>query len=122
MAYNGFTFPWAGRIFVIAPECMGYRSMSTMIVLAIALIILKRPGLLKSFVIVGSAGVLSIIGNLCRIGFLLLSASIFPDQWFSPIHDSAGYVVIIIEAVILGNICDWLVHRNKDKERVCTKS
>lgn len=118
-AINGFSFPWAGRVFVIAPECMGYRSATAMLVLAAGLIVWQRPGIRNSILLLLSAVVLSVVGNLCRLGSLLMCASCFPDSWFAPIHDSAGYVAMIIETVLLGNFSDWLTRRsrkNKNQE------
>lgn len=117
---SGFSFPWCGRIVVIAPECMGYRSLAAMASLAVFLILWQRPGLFRSFVLFASACVLAVLGNLCRIGFLMFSMWALPDKWFGPIHDSAGFAVMLIESLILGSVCDYLKCRQK-KEQSCTE-
>lgn len=117
---NGFSYPWCGRIVVIAPECMGYRSLAAMAALAVFLILWQRPGLFRSFVLFASACVLAVLGNLCRIGFLMFAMFALPDEWYAPIHDSAGFAVMLIEALILGSVCDYLKRRQK-KEQSCTK-
>lgn len=123
---NGVVIPWAGRIVVIAPECMGYRSMSVMAVLALVLVISRRPGLVKSLALFVSAAVIAVVGNLCRIGCLMLAMWLLPDAWYNPIHDSAGLIAIVIEAIILANVCDWLKsigtkskNQSDKKEQTC---
>lgn len=111
---NGFSFPFAGRIVVIAPECMGYRSLAAMALLAVVLVIWQRPGLFKSLVLLACSSVLAVLGNMCRIGFLLLVMKFLPEDWYAPIHDVAGFVAILVESVILGNICDFLKRKGRD--------
>lgn len=118
MIGNGPFFPWAGRIVVIAPECMGYRSLSAMAVLAVVLAIWQRPGLINSFLLLLAGAVLSVIGNVLRIAFLLGCMLVLSDEWYTPIHDVAGFCAIVIEAIILGSFCDWLKRRKRNKEGV----
>ena len=114
---NAPCFPWAGRIVVIAPECMGYRSLSAMALLALVLIIWQRPGFFRSCVLMAGACVLAVLGNLCRIGTLLVVMKFLPDEWYMPVHDVAGFVAILVESVLLSNFCDWLKSRPKSKEQ-----
>ena len=115
---NSPWFPFAGRIVVIAPECMGYRSLSAMAFLALFLVLWKRPGLLRSLALVSCAGALAVLGNICRIGFLLAVLKLFDDDAiFNYCHDAAGYVVMIIEALVLASIYDKLCTKTENNTK-----
>lgn len=104
---NPLYFSFDGRIVVIAPECLGYRSLAIMAFLAVFLCIWKRPGLLRSLGVLASACLLAVIGNVLRISFLCgLAAFNVNDAIFGTCHDMAGYAVMFIEAMLLGSIFD----------------
>lgn len=109
---TGFCFPWQGRIVVIAPECMGFRSLAAMAFLSLFLILWRRPGLMRSLLLAAIGVGLAVIGNLLRIAFLLgvmwLSKS---DQLYFVCHDYAGFTLMFVEALILGTICDRLCRK-----------
>lgn len=109
---TGFCFPWQGRIVVIAPECMGFRSLAAMAFLSLFLILWRRPGLMRSLLLAAIGVGLAVVGNLLRIAFLLgvmwLSKS---DQLYFACHDYAGFTFMFVEALILGTICDRLCRK-----------
>ena len=110
---TGLCFPWQGRIVVIAPECMGFRSLAAMAFLSLFLILWCRPSLLRSILLAAIGAAIAIVGNLLRIAFLLgimwLSKS---DQLYFACHDYAGFTLILIEAILLGKICDRLCRKS----------
>ena len=100
-------FPLGGRIIVIAPECLGYRSLAIMAFLAVFLCVWKRPGILRSIGVLACACGLAVAGNILRIAFLCgLAALRVGDALFGTCHDMAGYAVMFVEAMILGAIFD----------------
>lgn len=112
---NPLFFSFDGRIVVIAPECLGYRSLAIMAFLAVFLCIWKRPGLLRSLGVLASACLLAVIGNVLRIAFLCgLAALNVNDAIFGTCHDMAGYAVMFIEAMLLGSIFDRFCRKAGD--------
>lgn len=113
---NPITFELANDLVVITPECLGYRSLSVMVLFGLALAICKRLPFLRSIMLVGTAGLLAIVGNLTRIGIILLVALFDGDIAFGPVHDMAGYVIIVFESIVLASVCDYHV-RKSDKRK-----
>lgn len=95
---------------------MGYRSLAAMALLTVFLVIWQRPGFFNSLVLMACSSVLAVLGNVCRIGSLLLAMKFLPDDWYDPIHDVAGFIAILVESTILGNICDYLKRRQKNAD------
>ena len=108
---GGLYFPWAGRIVVIAPECMGLRSFSAMMVFALALAIYHCPGFWRSLALFPAAAAIGVLGNALRILFLLAVMRCFPDSLYLTLHDAAGYAVIVLDVLALAAFCDWLKTR-----------
>lgn len=108
---NPMTFEWANRIVVIAPECMGYRSLTALVILGVALAIYNRMNFRRSLMLVGVASLLAIVGNLVRIGTILLVALFDADLAFGPVHDVAGYVTMLLATLALASVTDSFVKK-----------
>ncbi len=105
---NAPFFPWAGRIVVIAPECMGYRSLTALLVLAVFFAVYRRLSFKHSILLFAASGALAVLCNLLRIGSILLLALIAPDFAFGAWHDMAGYLFMLLGVFAMAGFGDWL--------------
>ena len=107
---NPVHFPWFGRLVVIAPECMGLRSLTALALIALWLVFRNRRalGFWKSALVLASAALIGFSGNLLRIGVILLVAILFPDFAFGPLHDVIGFLIILADCWILDFIVSKL--------------
>lgn len=104
-------FDWFGGRIAVVPECLGYRSFITLVVLGLVYVTMFERcewfGFKSVVRIVASAFVVAVAGNLLRITALLTiypfagSASNF-EYW----HDLLGYLVMFAEAVMLADVLD----------------
>lgn len=112
---NPITFEWAGRLVVLAPECMGYRSLSVLFIFAVAMALCKRFNFRRSLMLVGSACLLAIVGNLTRISLILMTAKINGDFAFGPVHDYAGIACTTIATIFLAYVADYIEKYKTEK-------
>ena len=105
---NAIAFPWFGRIVAITPECMGYRSMIAMSLLAAFCAFANRLSLARSVALLVIALAIAACGNVARILTILAVSAFAPDFGFGPWHDLAGYLVFIVAAVAMFSVADLL--------------
>ena len=105
---NAIAFPWFGRIVAITPECMGYRSIIAMSLLAAFCAFANRLSFARATVLLAVAVAIAAVGNVVRLLLILAVAALAPDFGFGVWHDLAGYLVFIVAAVAMFSCADML--------------
>lgn len=105
---NAIAFPWFERIVVIAPECMGYRSIIAMSLLAAFCAYANRLTFARVTALLAVAVAISIVGNVARLLLILTVAAFAPDFGFGLWHDCCGYVVFVVAVLAMASVASKL--------------
>lgn len=105
---NAIAFPWFGRIVAITPECMGYRSMIAMSILAAFCAFANRLSFARAIALLAVAVAIAIVGNVVRILSILAVSAVAPDFAFGLWHDLCGYVVFVFAALAMASVASKL--------------
>lgn len=105
---NAIAFPWFGRIVAITPECMGYRSIIAMSLLAAFCAFANRLSFARSTALLAVAVAIAIVGNVVRLLLILAVAALAPDFGFGVWHDLCGYVVFVFAVLAMASVASKL--------------
>lgn len=105
---NAIVFPWFERVVAIAPECMGYRSLIALTVLAAFCAYANRLTFTRATVLLAGAVAISIVGNVTRMLLILTVAAFAPDFGFGLWHDLCGYVVFVFAVLAMASVASKL--------------
>lgn len=105
---NAIAFPWFERIVAITPECMGYRSIIAMSLLAAFCAYANRLTFTRATVLLAGAVAISIVGNVSRMLLILTVAAFAPDFGFGLWHDLCGYVVFVVAVLAMASVASKL--------------
>ena len=105
---NAIAFPWFGRIVAITPECMGYRSIIAMSLLAAFCAFANRLSFARSTALLAVAVAIAMVGNVVRLLLILAVAALAPDFGFGVWHDLCGYVVFVFAVLAMASAASKL--------------
>ena len=105
---NAIVFPWFERIVAITPECMGYRSIIAMSLLAAFCAYANRLTFARATALFAVAVAISIVGNVVRMLLILTVAAFAPDFGFGLWHDLCGYVVFVVAVLAMASAASKL--------------
>lgn len=105
---NAIAFPWFGRIVAITPECMGYRSIIAMSLLAAFCAFANRLSFARATALLAVAVAIAAVGNIVRLLLILAVAALAPDFGFGPWHDLCGYVVFVFAVLAMASVASKL--------------
>lgn len=105
---NAIAFPWFGRIVAITPECMGYRSIIAMSLLAAFCAYANRLTFARSTALLAVAVAIAMVGNVVRLLLILAVAALAPDFGFGVWHDLCGYVVFVFAVLAMASVASKL--------------
>lgn len=105
---NAIAFPWFGRIVAITPECMGYRSIIAMSLLAAFCAFANRLSFARATALLAVAVAIAIVGNVARLLLILAVAALAPDFGFGVWHDLCGYVVFVFAVLAMASVASKL--------------
>lgn len=105
---NAIAFPWFGRIVAITPECMGYRSIIAMSLLAAFCAFANRLSFARATALLAVAVAIAIVGNVVRLLLILAVAALAPDYGFGVWHDLCGYVVFVFAVLAMASVASKL--------------
>lgn len=105
---NAIAFPWFGRIVAITPECMGYRSIIAMSLLAAFCAFANRLSFARATALLAVAVAIAIVGNVVRLLLILAVAALAPDFGFGVWHNLCGYVVFVFAVLAMASVASKL--------------
>lgn len=105
---NAIAFPWFGRIVAITPECMGYRSIIAMSLLAAFCAFANRLSFARATALLAVAVAIAAVGNVVRLLLILAVAALAPDFGFGVWHDLCGYVVFVFAVLAMASVASKL--------------
>lgn len=102
---------WFGRTVVIHPQCMGYRSLIALFLLAMVCSLrLKKWS--ERFKLVALSVPIAVIGNILRIAILLGVCLLLSGTALSMVHDVLGYVIFVVEVNVMANFASRMSWRD----------